>query len=82
MTQGLDIAKAVRVVITGDFEDAAAAFNKSPTGDAWARLQTAMWARQGISSQDSMEKMVKVANDTGVGHWTATMREIHEGKAK
>ena len=76
----LDYVKAIKAVVKGEFEDAAAAFNDRPTGDNWGRLEAAMWARQAISSNDTMDKAVQVLPKIGVGFWIKNLRDIHEDK--
>ena len=72
---------AIDAVIRSSFDTAAAAFSRNPNGDNWASLTTAMWARQAISSTDTMEKALKVLPHIGVGLWDKELRSIHEGKA-
>lgn len=76
----MDIKKAIKIVVAGEFEDAAAVFNQNPTADRWERLQNAMWARQAVTSDDSMAKAMEQLPGIGIGHWIKSLRRIHEGK--
>ena len=76
----MNMHNTIKAVVRGEFEDAAEAFNKNPNGDAWSNLCNAMWARQAISSPDTMEKAVPLLSDTPIQQWIETLRTIHEGK--
>lgn len=78
----MDLAKVIKVVVISEFEDASKAFNDNPNGIAWGRLETAMWARQAVSSPDTMEKAVASLPGVGVGKWLQTLNQIHKGKSK
>lgn len=72
---------AIKAVARSNFDLAAAAFARNPTGDNWGDLTEAMWAYQASTSEDTMEKAMKVLPNIGVGIWTKELRTIHEGKA-
>ena len=75
------VRAAVEAVVRSSFDQAAAAFSANPNGDNWANLVEAMWARQAISSPDTMEKAIKTLPEIGIGLWAKQLRTIHEGKA-
>ena len=72
---------AIKAVARSNFDLAAAAFGERPTGDNWGSLMEAMWAYQATTSEDTMEKAMKVLPNLAVGMWTKELRIIHEGKA-
>lgn len=77
----VQIRAAIKAVARSNFDLAAAAFARNPSGDHWGDLTEAMWAYQASTSEDTMEKAMKVLPNIGVGLWNKELRLIHEGKA-
>lgn len=77
-----ELVSAIRVVVIDHFELAAKDFNDRPSAFNWGHLQDAMWARQALTSKDTMDYAAKTFSNVGVGRWIEELRKFHEGKQK
>lgn len=61
------------------FECAAHNFSRNPTGDAWAALETEMWAWQRLKHLDE-DGLLHLLRDVSAKNWSATLRKSVCGK--
>ena len=81
---------ALTAVIEADYEQACADFKKVPGGDAWAALEQAMWAMQGLNQikQDmrgeseavTTTRLLTKVDTVGVGYWVTLVAGWQQGK--
>ena len=66
---------AATSVVHGTFTQRSATFlEKRGNGDTWKELEEAMWAVQGLQSEENINKLDKV----GVGYWVSKLADMHK----